>query len=67
MLLCRGYQHSNIPPDGPVGKDLEKLPWQWPDWVVWDDARECRLSVQPPLRHLPDAWVAAGSFGPDWR
>lgn len=68
--LMRGYQHSGIDPAewGParLGKDLERLPWQWPDLVIWDGSRVCRMTVQPPLRHLPDAWLLAARFGPGW-
>jgi dienelactone hydrolase len=70
MLLCHGYQHSDIDPEvwpEAVGKDLESLPWRWPDVVVWDQDAPLRDSVQPPLKCLWDAWVWAGSLDGGWR
>jgi len=70
MLLCRHWLDSGITPDeappAQLGKDLERLPWQYPDLVVFDRRRPCRLTVQPPLRHLPDAWLLAATFGAGW-
>lgn len=69
VLLCSGYLHSGIDPStglGWLGKDLESLPWQYPDLVIWDRTARLRETVQPPLRHLPDAWLLAVSFGPAW-
>ncbi len=70
LLLCGGWPDSGIDPrewpPGVLGKDFERLPWQFPDVVVWDAARPCRMTVQPPLRHLPDAWLMAATLGPTW-
>ncbi|MBI2298737.1 MAG: alpha/beta fold hydrolase [Armatimonadetes bacterium] len=69
-LCCRGYQHSSIDPAewgvACLGKDLESLPWRYPDLVVWDRELPMRTTVQPPLRHLPDAWLLAATLGPGW-
>lgn len=70
VLLCRGYQRSPVDAEQTpwaVGKDLESLPWRAPDVVVFDPRVEPRLSVQPPLRVLSDAWVLAGTFDAAWR
>jgi pimeloyl-ACP methyl ester carboxylesterase len=70
VLWCRGYQHSAIDPEvwpEAVGKDLESLPWRWPDVVVWDEDAPCRESVQPPLRCLTDAWRFAATLDAGWR
>jgi hypothetical protein len=70
MLLCRGWQNSDIDaatwPSRVLGKDLERLPWQWPDLVVWERGVVCRDTVQPPLRHLPDAWLLAATLDAAW-
>lgn len=70
LLLCHGYLNSRLEDSevspGWLGKDLESLPWQYPDLVVWDGGRKLRETVQPPLKSLPDAWLFAATLGPGW-
>ncbi len=70
VVVARGYQSSRIDPNRygarQVGKDLEALPFYWPDYVVWDARCQPGPTVQAPLRSLPDAWLDAGFFGEDW-
>lgn len=71
VLISRGYPHSSISParwtSTRVGKDLEGLPFYWPDYVVWDRRIKAGWSVQKPLRYLPDAWIEAGYFDASWQ
>lgn len=48
-------------------KDLEALPWYWPDYVVFRTNIIPRATVQPKLAYLPDAFVASGYFDVNWR
>ncbi|HEX2950470.1 MAG TPA: hypothetical protein VHV83_13050, partial [Armatimonadota bacterium] len=43
-------------------KDLEALPWYWPDYVVFRTDIIPRATVQEKLAYLPDAFVEAGYF-----
>ena len=52
---------------GSYDKELEALPWYWPDYVVFDVNVAPSITVQPPLVYLPDAWVEAGFFDQSWR
>ena len=71
VVLARGYLSSRIDADRhgarQVGKDLEALPFYWPDYVIWDARREPGPTVQAPLRYLPDTFLDAGFFGEDWQ
>ena len=71
VVLARGYLSSSIDPGRfgarSVGKDLEALPFYWPDYVLWDARREPGPTVQDPLRYLPDTFIEAGYFGENWR
>ncbi len=71
VVLARGYLSSRVDPDRytarHVGKDLEALPFYWPDYVVWDARRAAGPTVQEPLRYLPDTFIESGFFGEDWR
>jgi len=58
--------HRSIP--GAQPKDLEALPWYWPDYVVFDTNKQAGLSVQEPKVHyLPDTFVDAGYFNAAWQ
>ncbi len=57
--------HGTI--EGSYEKELEALPWYWPDYVVFDMNVSPSITVQPPLVYLPDAWVEAGYFDQYWR
>jgi hypothetical protein len=52
---------------GSYEKELEALPWYWPDYVVFNTSITPSNTVQPPLVYLPDAWVEAGFFDRCWR
>jgi pimeloyl-ACP methyl ester carboxylesterase len=70
VAVARGYLSSGISPDDGVsnlGKDLEGLPFYWPDYVVWDQSRKPGSTVQEPFRYLPDTFLAAGFFDSNWR
>ena len=64
VVVSRGYLSSDIDPSvytaWNVGKDLEALPFYWPDYVVWDARSEPAPTVQTPLKYLPDAFLDAG-------
>jgi len=70
IVISRGFLSSNIDPNihtaGNVGKDLEALPFYWPDYVVWDARREPAPTVQSPLKYLPEAFLDAGFFDDNW-
>lgn len=71
VVVARGYLSSQIDPSQHtawnVGKDLEALPFYWPDYVVWDARKEPARTVQPPLKYLPETYLDAGYFGEDWK
>jgi len=71
VVLARGYLSSGIDPDKfgarNVGKDLEALPFYWPDYVIWDARRTPGRTVQDPLRYLPDTFIEAGYFDEHWK
>jgi poly(3-hydroxybutyrate) depolymerase len=71
VVLARGYLSSDIDPGRHgarnVGKDLEALPFYWPDYVIWDARREPGRTVQDPLRYLPDTFIEAGYFNERWQ
>jgi len=56
--------HLTIP--GTLLKDMEGLPWYWPDYVIFDTTRSPGACVQASLNYLPDTFVAAGYFDEDW-
>jgi len=62
--------HGTI--QGSQERDLECLPWYWPDYVVFDQnvLPEQAVPAGYPwpiqLFHLPDAWVEAGFFDQYW-
>jgi poly(3-hydroxybutyrate) depolymerase len=69
--VFRGYLSSRIDPNNvsanKVGKDMEAMPFYWPDYVVWDARVRPGPTVQSPLRYLPDAFIEAGYFADDWQ
>ena len=71
VVVSRGYLSSRIDPykssPSSVGKDLEALPFYWPDYVIWDGARDPGKAVQSPFVYLPETYLEAGYFGDDWR
>jgi len=71
VVVSRGYLSSDIDPSvytaWNVGKDLEALPFYWPDYVVWDARSEPAPTVQTPLKYLPDAFLDAGFFDENWQ
>ncbi len=71
VVVARGYLSSDIDPGRfgarNVGKDLEALPFYWPDYVIWDARREPGRTVQDPLRYLPDTFIEAGYFNEQWQ
>lgn len=56
--------HNTIP--GSNEKDLEALPWYWPDYVIFDSARPAGICIQNSLAYLPDTFVEAGYFDDTW-
>jgi hypothetical protein len=71
VVVSRGYLSSNIDPTrygaGRVGKDIEALPFYWPDYVVWDRDKAPAATVQPPFKYLPETFLDAGYFAEDWQ
>lgn len=71
VVMARGHLSSVIDANRSgarqVGKDLEALPFYWPDYVIWDARRQPGPTVQAPLRYLPDTFLDAGYFGADWQ
>lgn len=71
VVLARGYLSSRIDPKRygarKAGKDLEALPFYWPDYVIWDARRQAGPTVQRPFRYLPDTFLEAGYFAVDWQ
>ncbi|MFT5130336.1 MAG: hypothetical protein ACI8W8_003967, partial [Rhodothermales bacterium] len=69
-VFAKGYLSSRVDANAlsvkDVGKDLEGLPFFWPDYVVWDARKKLNDTVQPPMKYLPDAYVEAGFFAEDW-
>lgn len=57
--------HGKIP--GAREKDLEALPWYWPDYVVFDKNRQPGACIQSSLAYLPDTFVHTGYFDTRWR
>lgn len=57
--------HLTVPGSRP--KDLEALPWYWPDYVVFDTTRSPGACVQASLAYLPDTFVEAGYFNGAWQ
>jgi len=57
--------HLSIP--GAIPKDLEALPWYWPDYVVFDITRQPGACIQSEFSYLPDTFVDAGYFDAHWR
>ena len=47
-------------------KDLEALPWYWPDYVVYDTTILCNRATGAGLYYLPEAWVDGGYFDLTW-
>lgn len=70
-VFAKGYLSSRIDANAlsvkDVGKDLEGLPFFWPDYVVWDARKKLNDTVQPPMKYLPDAYLEAGYFAEDWQ
>ncbi|HEY3379195.1 MAG TPA: prolyl oligopeptidase family serine peptidase [Armatimonadota bacterium] len=56
--------HKIIP--GSREKDLEALPWYWPDYVIFDTTKPAGACIQSSLAYLPDTFVDAGYFTRDW-
>lgn len=71
VVLARGYLSSRVDPAkygaGKVGKDLEALPFYWPDYVVWDSDLPPSDAKQKPFRYLPATFLDAGYFAENWR
>jgi hypothetical protein len=71
VVIARGYLSSRVDPSqygaGNVGKDLEALPFYWPDYVVWDGRRRPAEAKQKPFVYLPEAFLDAGYFADDWQ
>jgi pimeloyl-ACP methyl ester carboxylesterase len=57
--------HLTVP--GTRIKDLEALPWYWPDFVIFDTTKTAGPTPQASLRYLPDTFVTAGFFDEAWR
>lgn len=51
---------------GSSAKDLEALPWYWPDYVIFDSNLPTAVSVQNSLHYLPDCFLEAGYFDGQW-
>ncbi|MBI3946767.1 MAG: prolyl oligopeptidase family serine peptidase [Armatimonadetes bacterium] len=70
-VISRGYLSSRIDPvehsPSRVGKDLEALPFYWPDYVIWDSARRPAETVQSPFVYLPETYLEAGYFDESWQ
>jgi hypothetical protein len=55
------------------GKNLERLPWDQPDYMVWTDTPRSGMpyTVQKPdgsrFRHTPATYLEAGYFGQNWQ
>jgi len=71
VVAGRGYLAETAIPGSQKGKNLERLPWGEPDYVVWDTSRALGPTVQNPdgtvFKHLPDAYLEAGYFDQNWR
>lgn len=71
VVVSRGYLSSRIDPYkdsvGATGKDLEALPFFWPDYVIWDGDRLPGRTVQSPFVYLPETYLEAGYFDENWR
>lgn len=70
VVVSRGYLSSRIDPysssPSTVGKDLEALPFFWPDYVIWDGNRKPAPTVQSPFVYLPETYLEAGYFDDGW-
>ena len=51
---------------GSSAKDLEALPWYWPDYVIFDSNLPTAVSIQSSLHYLPDCFLEAGYFDDQW-
>ncbi len=71
VVVGRGYLAETTIPGSQRGKNLERLPWGEPDYVVWDTSRTLGPTVQNPdgtiFRHLPDAYLEAGYLDQNWQ
>ena len=56
--------HLIIP--GSRQKDLEALPWYWPDYVIFDTNLSAGACIQSSLAYLPSTFVEAGYFDAYW-
>lgn len=56
--------HKIVP--GSQVKDLEALPWYWPDYVVFDTNLSAGPCIQSSLNYLPSTFVDAGYFDAYW-
>jgi len=62
------FSHRTMP--GTAPKDMEALPWYWPDYVIFDTTRIVGyVNNQTPskLLYLPDCFVEAGYFDGYWQ
>ena len=58
--------HLLVP--GALPKDLEALPWYWPDYVIYDTNKHAGVCIQSnELNYLPDTFVDAGYFDINWK
>ncbi|MHB9024901.1 MAG: Ig-like domain-containing protein [Armatimonadota bacterium] len=57
--------HQTVP--GAKPKDLEALPWYWPDYVVFDTTLPAGSCIQASINYLPDTFVEAGYFDGYWK
>ena len=57
--------HKTVP--GTQKKDLEALPWYWPDFVIFDASLPAGSCVQASLNYLPATFVNAGYFDRNWQ
>jgi len=57
--------HNTVP--GSAEKDLEALPWYWPDYVIFDAQWPAQASIQASLNYLPDSFIEAGYFDGEWK
>ena len=62
------FSHRTMP--GAHPKDLEALPWYWPDYVIFDTTRIVGyVNNQTPTKimYLPDCFVESGYFDGYWQ
>ena len=60
-------QQTWISDPSAYAKDLEALPWYWPDYVIFNTQVTPRVTAQVKLAYLPDAFVKAGYFDANWQ